>query len=152
MCATWAADEISNLLYSPHWWVRQNAAQALGDLGGGSEVYAEKVLCSEDRFARNSAVEVLARLGWAEEAVLRAHRTKSPETTQLLHRFGTSGGLGYLENALWSVPEPAVPLLLDLLEHLGDRATYGRIRASRHRFSPELQELALATADRVKAK
>ena len=54
--------------------------------------------------------------------------------------------------ALWVLPESTVPMLLEILEKLGDRATYGRIRAARHRFSPELQELALATADRVKAK
>ena len=152
MGAAWAAEELSALLYSPHWWVRQNATQALSDLGSLSESYAEKILRSEDKYARNSAVEVLAKLGWAEETVMRAHRTQSGETLELLERFGTSGGLGYLENALWVVPEAALPLLLALLEKIGDRASYGRIRAARYRFSPELQELALATADRVKAK
>jgi HEAT repeat protein len=152
MQAVWAAEEISALLYSPHWWVRQNAAQALADLGAASESHAERILRSEDKYARNSAVEVLARLGWAEQTVLRVHRTRSPEAMELLERFGTSGGLGYLENALWVIPESAVPMLLGVLEKIGDRATYGRIRAARYRLPPELQELALATADRVKAK
>ena len=152
MNAVWAAEEISSLLHSPHWWVRQNATQALADLGSVSEPYVERILCSEDKYARNSAVEVLARLGWAEQTIMRLQRSRSGEAMELIDRFGRSGGLGYLENALWVLPESAVPLLLELLEKMGDRATYGRIRAARHRFTPDLQELALATADRVKAK
>jgi HEAT repeat protein len=152
MKAEWAAEEISSLLYSPHWWVRQNATQALSDLGSVSEPLAEKVLCSEDRYARNGAVEVLSHLGWAEAAIMRAHRSGSPQEMEMLERFGTSGGLGYLENALWVVPQDAVPLLLELLEKIGDRASYGRIRAARTRLAPQLQELALATADRVKTR
>jgi HEAT repeat protein len=152
MQAEWAAEEISNLLFSPHWWVRQNATQALSDLGSVSEPLAEKVLRSDDRYARNGAVEVLAHLGWAETAIMRVHRTGDPQELELLERFGKSGGLGYLENALWVVPQTALPMLLELLERIGDRATYGRIRASRTRLAPELQRLALATADRVRTK
>ena len=59
---------------------------------------------------------------------------------------------GYLENALWVVPDGVVPMLLSLLEKVGDAASYGRIRAARASLPAELQPLALATADRVKAR
>jgi HEAT repeat protein len=152
MGASWAADDLAKLLSSPQWSVRQNAAHALAELGPAAQGPAENVLFSDDGYARNSAVEVLAHLGWPERTVERAQQTGARELMELLERFGRSGGLGHLENALWVVPESAVPLLLGLLEKIGDRATYGRIRASRYRFSPEVQELALATAERVKAR
>jgi HEAT repeat protein len=151
MKSGWAAEEIADLLSSPHWWVRQNATQTLSELGGDAMGPVERVLDSDDRYARHSAVEVLARAGWVERMVVRASG-KDEEAANTLERYARSGGLGHLENALQQVPEPAVPFLLGLLERLGDDATYGRIRAARYRFSPELQTLCIDTADRVRAR
>jgi HEAT repeat protein len=151
MKSGWAAEEIAGLLTSPHWWVRQNATQALGELGAEAMGSVERVLDSNDRYARHSAVEVLARTGWVERTVVRASGGDE-EAARTLERYARSGGLGHLENALQQVPDPAVPFLLGLLERLGDDATYGRIRAARYRFSPELQTLCMDTADRVRAR
>lgn len=150
MKAVWAAWKLAGLLTSPHWWVRQNATQALIELGEEAEEAVAEVLGSEDRYARHSAVEVLARVGWVEARVIQASRG-GEEAREILTRYGRSGGLGHLENALQEVPGPAVPFLLALLEELGDDATYGRIRAARYRFPPELQVLFIESARRVRS-
>jgi HEAT repeat protein len=151
MKSGWAAEEIAGLLTSSHWWVRQNATQALMELGGDAMGPVERVLDSEDRYARHSAVEVLARTGWVHRMVARG-AGKDERAEETLERYARSGGLGHLENALQEVPESSAPFLLGLLERLGDDATYGRIRAARYRFPPELQTLFIETAQRVRAR
>ena len=150
MKAGWAAPDLAGLLTSPHWWVRQNATQALIELGEEAEEAVEEVLRSEDRYARHSAVEVLARVGWVQARVVQASRGDE-DAQEILRGYGRSGGLGHLENALQEVPAFAVPFLLALLEELGDDATYGRIRAARYRFPPDLQVLFLESARRVRS-
>jgi len=151
MGADWVAEDMAPLLTSPHWWVRQNAAEALMELGAAAEQPVEEVLFADDPYARNAAVEVLARVGWIRSRVIRA-ATGDEDARQMLEWYGACGGLGHLENALAGVPETTVPTLLGIVEPLGDGATYGRIRAARHGMSPELQELCIQTADRVKSR
>lgn len=151
MSAGWAADRITGLLASSHWWVRQNAVEALIELGTAAEEPVEEMLLGDDAYARNSAVEVLASVGWIGSRVVRAAAGEE-DALELLEWYGRSGGLSHLENSLPSVPEAAVPTLLGILERLGDEATYGRIRAARYGMSPDLQQLCLATADRVRGR
>lgn len=151
MEAGWASGEIAGLLESPHWWVRQNATQALIEIGGAAEDAAAEALQSSDRYARNSAVEVLARTGWVEATVRRAAGGDA-RARELIERYSRSGGLGHLENALQQVSPDLVPFLLSVLETTGDDATYGRIRAARHGRPEELRTLFLESADRVRSR
>lgn len=138
MGAVWAAERLATLLGSSQWWVRSNAIDALVDLGPDSWEAVETVLHSDDRFARNSAVEVLSRTGWTGSTVERA-AAGSDLALRNLRVFGTNGGLGYLENALFNVDLDVVPFLLDLLSEIGDDATYGRIRAAGETFPDDLR-------------
>jgi HEAT repeat protein len=128
MNASWAAERITGMLSDREWWCRHNAVEALVSLGSGAHPALESLLeRSEDRFARNSAVEALERSGWFETALADAAR--GDDSARRLLRMATqSGGIGYIENALTNAPEAALSLVLDLLEEMGDRISWGRIR------------------------
>ena len=149
--AAWAVDELVELLQSNEWWLRQNAADALVKIGRDSAEPVERILWSEDRFARHTAVEILERIGWIHSVVDRAVRD-DPRAESFLKQFGTSGGLGYLENALFTIPEDGIPILLGILRELGDDATYGRVRAASEQIAERFRPLALSVAAEVRAR
>lgn len=57
------ATALAETLKDPSWWVRRNALEALVRLGEASKPALLSALESEDRFARDSAVEALTSLG-----------------------------------------------------------------------------------------
>lgn len=151
--AAWAAPAIARFLEDREWWVRTNGAEALVAIGRSGEAgRAEAVAAAEDvlmtsgdRFARNTAVDVLERLGWLETSLGRA-AAGDRRARAALEVLALSGGVGHLENALSTAPEAALPVLLDLLADLGDDATYGRIRAAMTRIPEALRPRALEVA------
>jgi HEAT repeat protein len=149
--AAWAIDELVKLVYDNEWWVRQNAADALIKIGPQASEAVERVLWSEDRFARNTAVEILERIDWINSTVDRAARDDS-RAKEALRQFGVSGGVGYLENALFTVSEEGVPELLALVRELGDDASYGRIRAAAEQMPERLQPLAYSVAAEMRGR
>ncbi len=62
---------LAEALRDRSWWVRKNALDALVRLGEPSKPALLRVLESEDRFARDSAVEALASLGVTAVAPVR---------------------------------------------------------------------------------
>lgn len=149
--AAWAVEDLAQLLFSGEWWVRQNAADALIQLGSDSADAVEPLLWSEDRFARNTAVEVLERIRWIPTMLGRATRD-DPRAVPALRQFGICGGLGYLENALFTTEETAIPILLEILRELGDDATYGRIRAAAEQMPERLRPHAYSVASEVQGR
>ena len=149
--AAWAVDDLVELIYNNEWWVRQNAADALVKIGRDSSEAVERVLWSEDRFARNTGVEILDRIGWIHQIVDRAARDDA-RAESLLRQFGVSGGLGYLENALFTSTEDGIPILLGILRELGDDATYGRVRAAAEQMPERFRPLAQSVAMEVKSR
>lgn len=149
--AAWAVDDLVELVYSDEWWVRQNAADALVKIGRDSAEAVERVLWSDDRFARNTAVEILERIGWIHMLLDRAVRS-DPRAEALLRQFAVSGGLGYVENALFTSPEDGIPILLGILRELGDDATYGRVRAASEQMPERFRPMALTVATEVRAR
>lgn len=149
--AAWAVEDLVELIYNDEWWVRQNAADALVKIGRDSAEAVERILWSEDRFARNTAVEILERIGWIHTMVDRAVRD-DPRAESFLRQFGLCGGLGYLENALFTAPEDGIPVLLGILREHGDDATYGRVRAAAEQMPERFRPLAYAVATEVRAR
>jgi HEAT repeat protein len=149
--AAWAVDDLARMLTSREWWVRQAAADALVALGGPALEPVVRVLEAPDRFGRNNAVEVLERMGWVG-TVLERVAYGDPCGEEQLRRFGESGGIGYLENALFSAPEAAVPALLGVLRQLGDDATYGRLRAAAEQMADHLRPMVYDVALAVRGR
>lgn len=149
--AAWATEDLVELVNSDEWWVRQNAADALVKIGGHAGDAVEKLLWSEDRFARNTAVEILNRLDWIDSVLQRALE-RDKEAEPLLRQFVVNGGLGYLENAVFTAPEPTLPLLLTILRELGDDATYGRLRAAAEQREEHLREDVYQVAAEVRGR
>jgi HEAT repeat protein len=149
--ANWAVPRLVELLTSNEWWVRQNAADALAKIGPDAMDAVEALLDSEDRFARNTSVEILERVGWIEVVLQRALRD-DPRAAAHLRQFGLSGGIGYLENALFTVSEEAIPVLIQILREQGDDATYGRLRAAAEQMPEHLRPLAYEVAAEVRGR
>jgi HEAT repeat protein len=149
--ADWAVPDLVELLTSNEWWIRQNAADALVEIGAPSMDAVERLLESDDRFARHTSVEILERLGWIASVLQRAINGEA-KAPVLLRLFGENGGVGYLENAVFVAPEEGVPILLEILRQQGDDATYGRLRAAAEQMPEHLQEMARAIAAEVKGR
>lgn len=132
MNAVWAAERILPLLEDREWWCRHNGADALVLLGQAAVPALERFLeHSEDRFARNSAVEALERAGWFERQISEASRGNA-RAVALLRLAGHNGGVGYLENALESATGAALEAVFDLLLEVGDISSAGRIKRAIH--------------------
>ncbi len=66
------APRLSALLTDRVWWVRQNAARSLVELGRAADPHVVPLLRSHDRFARNKAAEVLVADGFVDQQVATA--------------------------------------------------------------------------------
>jgi HEAT repeat protein len=86
VAGTEAAPRIARLLADERWWVRTAAKDALESLGRDAVPALVPVLTSPDRFARNSAAEVLQDVGLVDQLALEDPR--SP----LLARIYAAGG------------------------------------------------------------
>jgi HEAT repeat protein len=75
------------LLSDRSWWVREDAARALGRIGEPAIPALRRALASDDRFARNKAAEVLVGLGFVERemaAYLAGRRTRARARNSLI--------------------------------------------------------------------
>ena len=84
-----AARDVAALLADRNWVVRSAARQGLEAMGADVEAVLRRTLSHEDRFARNSAAEVLHNLGLLASmlrAYSRAHGRVAEEMTRLLAR------------------------------------------------------------------
>jgi HEAT repeat protein len=85
------AQAVASLLADPEWWVRQAAKDALVSMGEGAEEAVMACLSHADRFARNSAAEVLQNSGAFERLLIREITSPSmahPEALRLMQRAG----------------------------------------------------------------
>ena len=141
MKAIWAVEEIVPLLEDKEWWCRHNGADALVLLGTESIPALERFLeHSEDRFARNSAVEALERIGWFEPT-LEAAGNGSRRAEALLRVAALNGGVGFVENALTTTRGTTLEAVFRILLEAGDLSSAGRIKRAIH------QKLFLDSAD-----
>jgi HEAT repeat protein len=96
------ADRLAELLSDREWMVRAAARDALHRLNGLGTAAVVRTLWHPDRFAANSAAEVLHRTGAATEAARRVLLHDANTVTHLaaiLLRFFTVGG-EYLRDAV----------------------------------------------------
>lgn len=149
--AQWAIPGLAQKLSSSNWWVRHSASEALINLGPQTIPEVEEVLLRrKDRFARNSAITILERLGWLEETIASA-RQGMPRARRCLEEFAEAGGIGFIENTLLTIPPESVAFIFPYLERYGDKITGGRIKNALSRFPQELQHRALELTGRLAA-
>jgi hypothetical protein len=85
------ANEVTALLADREWWVRQAAKEALVRMGDDAEQAVIACLSHPDRFARNTAAEILQNTGAFERMLTRElipGTPAVPETLRLLRRAG----------------------------------------------------------------
>jgi HEAT repeat protein len=91
-----SAGRIAELLTSPKWWVREAAKSALVELGPAVATDLDPFLEHPDRFARNSAAEVLQNIGIVDGLVAEAESAwpaRPPsDSAALLLRVLRAGG------------------------------------------------------------
>jgi len=71
-----AARDIGPMLADPDWWVRQTTKESLSRIGLPAMPHVLPLLGSADRFARNSAADVLQHIG---AVAMLAERAQSPD-------------------------------------------------------------------------
>ncbi len=108
MGAVEQAGEITPLLASREWWVRQGAKEALVALGTGAEDAILACLSHPDRFARDSAAEILQDFGTfgrllAEEAT---GAPGSPGRREVLASLAAADGSRIADAVVARLPEP----------------------------------------------
>jgi HEAT repeat protein len=101
--------ELIRLLQDPSWWVRENAALALERIGTPALEALERTLSGEDRFARNKAAEVLARLGVVSMHLTRLNNGNDDADTSLcfLLKIGRAEAVAALVDRLLEAPPRA---------------------------------------------
>jgi HEAT repeat protein len=122
---------VAALFRDPHWWVRQNAMLALERFGQGAVPRLAEALDDPDRFARNTAVEALGRLGAVAEQVERLGGT-GPDARAargFLLAFGRAEGVRALEDALATAAPRAQERLVEVLAEVGDAGTLPALAA-----------------------
>lgn len=104
-----AAAEIAALLKDTNWWVRYNARRSLEQLGhcGADELI--KFLDNDDRFARNSALESLERIGELDYVVdgLKRKKECGASIYELFAKILRAEGYKYLAVKM-SDPDPVI--------------------------------------------
>ncbi len=123
---------IAELLASPKWWVREAAKDALVELGPAVSSGLVPFLDHPDRFAANSAAEVLQNLGIVDGLVAEAERAwpASPSfaSAALLRRVLAAGG-----------PRLAAAALSRLVPELREQLTARSLRAEADEAASEVR-------------
>ena len=154
----WAIASLAQKLSSSNWWVRHSAIEGLINFGPQAVPEVEEVLLQrKDRFARNSAIAILERLGWLEETITSARQGMPRDIrcplrlscARCLEEFAEAGGIGFIENTLLTIPPESVAFIFPYLERYGDKITGGRIKNALSRFPQELQHRALELTGRL---
>jgi len=78
-----AARPVAGLLYDPVWWVRQNAARALGDIPGGTD-HLLAAVAGPDPYAADAALHQLTLSGVLREAMERVRSGRGSDRDHLL--------------------------------------------------------------------
>jgi HEAT repeat protein len=102
------AADIADLLADREWWVRQAAKEALIDFGRDSESVVFASLSHPDRFARNSAAEILQNTGGFER-LLTEEISGGPDgqgRRKVLALLCKAAGLRMTNAAVERLPEP----------------------------------------------
>ena len=100
------ADAIIPLLSDSQWWVRQAAKDALRSIGSNAAPSIVRVLENSDRFARNSAAEVLQNIGYVDLVIQRLLQPQADAADmQLLQKIYQASGGTLLRAALDDVPD-----------------------------------------------
>jgi HEAT repeat protein len=86
------AGQVTGLLADRDWWVRQAAKDALVRMGQGAEDEVIACLSHPDRFARNSAAEILQNTGVFERLLAQAAAGKLPQGDNILKLLREAGG------------------------------------------------------------
>lgn len=97
--ATRAAPAVAELLRDSSWWVRDAAEKALVALGPRGVQEALRLLEDDDRFARDSAAEVLQESGYLDECVAAAGSGHA-EADAVLARVRSAAGDALVESAI----------------------------------------------------
>lgn len=114
------AREVTPLLADREWWVRQAAKDALVMMGAGAEEAVMGALSHADRFARNSAAEILQNTG-ALERLLSEAAVGAGSHRQVLGLVREAGGPRLVQAVVQRLPEALRPRALDVLASI-DRA------------------------------
>ena len=114
------AGDVTMLLADREWWVRQAAKDALAQMGEGAQAAVVACLSHPDRFARNSAAEILQDTGAFErlltEAVLGSGR---PDGAPILRRACAAGGPRLVRAVVDRLPEELRPQAVSMVTALG---------------------------------
>jgi HEAT repeat protein len=100
------ADAIIPLLSDSQWWVRQAAKDALLAIGSEAAPSIVEALESSDKFARNSAAEVLQNMGFINLVVRRLMQPQADAADMhLVQKIYQASGETMLHAALSALPE-----------------------------------------------
>jgi hypothetical protein len=104
------ARPVAALLADREWWVRQAAKEALVRMGRDAEPAILEALSNADRFARNSAAEVMQDTGIFERLLKDgALGTASPTEVDALRRACDAGGSQLIQSVVARLPEELRP-------------------------------------------
>jgi HEAT repeat protein len=104
-----AAAHLRPVLKDPVWWVRQNAAEAIGELRGGTSVLVD-ALSDEDPYAVEAALYVLTMNGAIASAAQRSRQgNPSVVDIDLLAFVGNLPSANRLAPAISDAVEPVAP-------------------------------------------
>lgn len=128
--ATELAPQLAGLLSDRHWWVRQNATLALQQLGSAAVGPVRLVLEGDDRFARNKASEILARVGYvAEQLALLGGARNEAAAWRFALALGRAGGTAELEAAAAAATDASLRRQLErLLERVAASKSPAQLR------------------------
>lgn len=113
------AERLVLCLRDHEWWVRQNAAAALREMGAAGEGPLIEALWDEDRFARETAAQVLEEASIVERIIEDIRESGDDiEGYRVIHRLAEIGCIGTLGQVLLDMPSDE--MRGRLISHLSD--------------------------------
>jgi HEAT repeat protein len=111
---------VAQLLADPEWWVRTAAKEALLSMGPETEKEIIPYLSSSDKSARNSAAEVLQKLGVVDRILAEAAgQSRDPEQLELIRKIMCAGGTPFVRETIGRAPPESRSDVLRVLQDAG---------------------------------
>jgi HEAT repeat protein len=103
------AERLAQCLRDREWWVRQNAAAALREMGEAGEGPLIETLWGDDRFARETAAQILEEASLVERIVEDMRESgDNIEGYRVIRRLAEIGCAGTLSQVLLDMPEDEI--------------------------------------------
>jgi HEAT repeat protein len=137
------AERLVLCLRDREWWVRQNAAEALREMGEVGEGPLIETLWGDDRFARETAAQVLEEASLVERIVKDMRDNgDNIEGYRVIRRLAEIGCIGTLSQVLLDMPDEEIrDRLISHLSGIGNVELQAAIAACRAQEANEAAEL-----------